>query len=50
MKKKIIKFIIIGILLYVSVLVIEFACFYTVQEEDIWNKLKKFWCWYKTLL
>lgn len=50
MKKKIIKFIIIGILLYVSLTVIEFGCFYAVQGEDIWDNLKKFWCWYKKVL
>jgi len=48
--KKIIKFIIIGILLYVSIIVIEFGCFYAVQGDDIWNNLKEFWYWYKKLL
>ena len=50
MKKKIIKYILIGILIYVTVTVIEFGCFYAVQGEDIWDNLKKFWCWYKKVL
>lgn len=42
MKKKIIKYILIGILIYVTVTLIEFGCFYAVQGEDIWDNLKNF--------
>ncbi len=50
MKKKIIKYILIGILIYVTVTVIIFCCFYAVQGDEIWNTLKNFWNWYKKLL
>ncbi len=49
MKKKIFKFILVGVLLYVAVLVIEFCCLYAVQGDNIWNYFKDFWNWYTTL-
>ncbi len=48
--KKIIKFIIIGILLYVSIIVVEFGWLYAMEGDEIWNNLKDFWNWYKKLL
>ncbi len=47
--KKVLKFILIGILIYVTVLVIEFCCIYAVQGDNIWNYLNDFWEWYKAL-
>lgn len=49
MKKKIITLIILCVLLYLTVVVIEFCCFYEVLGDDIWDFLKDFWDWYKTL-
>ncbi len=49
MKNRIIKFILIGILVFVAILVIEFCCIYAVQGDNIWNYLKDVWNWYKTL-
>ena len=46
MKKKII----VGVLLYITVIVIEFCCIYAVQGDNIWNYLKDIWEWYITLL
>lgn len=48
--KKILKVILAGVLLFVSVTVIEFCCIYAVQGDNIWNYLKDFWDWYKSLL
>lgn len=50
MKKKILKFILIGVLLYVTVIVIEFGCIYAEQGDSIWDYLKDFWSWYKMLI
>ncbi len=47
--KKVLKFILIGISIFVAVLVIEFCCLYAVQEDNIWNYLKEVWEWYSTL-
>ena len=46
---KILKYVLIGVSIYLAVLVIEFCCLYTVEGENIWNYLKDFWSWYKTL-
>jgi len=46
--KKILKFIIVGILLCVAALVIGFCCIYAVQGDNVRNYLKEFWNWYKT--
>ncbi len=48
MKKKILKYILIDVLIYVAVLIIEFCCLYAVQGDNIWNYLKKVWEWYIT--
>ena len=50
MKNKILMFILIGISLYITVVVIEFCWIYAVQGDNIWNYLKDSWNWYKTLL
>lgn len=49
MKKRILKYILIGISTYVALLVIEFGCIYAFQGNNIWNYLKDFWEWYSTL-
>lgn len=49
MKKKILKFILLGALLYVAVIAIELCCIYAVQKDNTWNYLKEFWDWYSTL-
>ena len=46
---KILMFILIGILLYITVAVIEFCCLYAVQGDKIWKYIKDCWEWYKTL-
>lgn len=46
MNKKTLKYIIIGVSIYVAVIVIEFCCLYTVYANDILNYLKEFWNWY----
>lgn len=48
MKKKILKFILVGILLYVTLIVIEFCCTYAVQGDNTWNYIKDFFSWYVT--
>lgn len=48
--KKILKYVLIGVLLFVAVLVIEFCILYAVQGDNIWNYLEDFWGWYKNLL
>ncbi len=50
MKRKILKYILIGILIFVAVIVVEFCCVYAVQGDNIWNYLKEVWEWYITLL
>ncbi len=49
MKRKILKLILVGILLYITVIVIEFCCLHAVLGDKIWNFIKDFWNWYKTL-
>jgi len=48
--KKILKYILIAIFLYVTVIVIEICCIYAVRGDDTWNYLKEFLNWYVTLL
>ena len=47
---KTLKYILIGVLIFISIVVIEFCCLYAVLGDNIWNYLKDFWEWYKTLL
>ncbi len=49
MKKKILIFIIIGIVIYFTIAAIEFCCIYAVQGDNIWNYINDFWNWYKKL-
>lgn len=49
MNKKTLKYIIIGVSIYVAVIVIEFYCLYAVHANDILNYLKEFWIWYISL-
>ncbi len=49
MKKKILKFILVGILLFVMIIAIEVCCIYAVEGENTLNYLKDVWNWYKTL-
>ncbi len=44
--KKVLKFILIVVLIYVAVLVIEFFCLYAVKGDNIRNYLKDVWEWY----
>ena len=46
---KILKYVLIGVSIYLAVLVIELCCIYAVEGENILNYLKDFWSWYKTL-
>ena len=48
MKKKLLVFILVGVLLYITVIIIEFCCLYAVLGDEIWNYLKDFFAWYKT--
>ncbi len=48
--KKVLKFILIGILIYVTILVIEFCIIYAVEGDNTWNYIKEVWNWYKTLI
>ncbi len=50
MKKKKLKFMLVGIFLYVALIVIEFCYIYAEQRDNIWNYLKDFWNWCTTLL
>ena len=49
-KTNFLKYILIGVSIFVAVMVIEFCCIYAVQRENVWNFYKDFWDWYKTLL
>lgn len=48
--KKILKYILIGVLIYITVVVIELCCIYAVEGDNFWNYLKEFWDWYKRML
>ena len=45
MRKKILKFTLVGILLFVTVIAIEFCCIYAVQGRNM-DYLKDFLNWY----
>ena len=47
MKKKTLKFVLIGVLLYITLIVIELCCIYAAQGDNMWNYLKDYWEWYK---
>lgn len=46
MKNKTLKFILVGILLFVTILAIEFCCIYALLGDNTWNYIKDFWNWY----
>ena len=43
---KVLKYVLIGISIYLAILLIEVAIIYAVKGEDTWNYLKEFWEWY----
>ena len=49
MKKKTLKIILIGVMLYITLVVIELCCVYAALGDNIWDFLKDNWEWYKTL-
>ena len=49
MKKKLLKYILICISVYVTLILIEFCSIYAALGDNIWNYLKDCWNWYKTL-
>lgn len=49
MKKKILKYIIIAVLIFARIAVIEFCFLYAVLGNGIWNFLKEYWNWYVAL-
>ena len=51
MKKKILKllkYILIGISIYVAVLIIEFCCIYAIEGDNAWKHFKDALKWYLT--
>lgn len=46
---KVLKYVLIGVSIYLAVLLIEICCIYAVQKENTWNYLKEVWGWYSTL-
>ena len=50
MKPKLLKYILIGISIYVAALVIEFCTLYAVLGNNIWNYIKEVWEWYSHIL
>ncbi len=50
MIKKILKYIIIGVVIYLTILAIEFCCLYSVHGDNTWNYIKEYWDWYKDVL
>ncbi len=52
MKKKILKvlkYVLIGVSIYVAVLLIAFCIIYAIKGKDTWNYFKEVWEWYSTL-
>ena len=46
---KVLKYIIIGVSVYLAVLITEFCCIYAVKGESTWSFIKETWEWYSTL-
>lgn len=44
------KSILLGILIFITVIVIELCCICALEGNNISNYLEEFWSWYKTLL
>lgn len=49
MKKKILKYILVGVFIFIAIIVIELCCIYAVHGDNIWNYFKDVWEWYKIL-
>lgn len=52
MKKTILKnlkYVLIGVSIYIAILLIEIGIIYAVKGEETWDYLKEVWSWYKTL-
>lgn len=47
---KVLKYVLIGVSIYVAILLIEFCIIYAVKGEDTWEYYKEFWEWYSTLV
>ena len=45
---KILKYVPIGVSIYLAVLLIEFCCIYAAQKDNTWNYLKEVWEWYSS--
>ena len=49
MKRKILKYIIIGVFIYSVIFGIELLILYAIEGDNIWSFIKETWDWYKTL-
>lgn len=49
MKKKILKYVLIGVSIYVAIFLIEFCIIYAVKGDDTWNYFKEYCKWYSNL-
>lgn len=49
MIKKILKYLLVGVFVYVTIIYFEICCIYAVLGEDTWNYLKEVWGWYSIL-
>ena len=47
---KALKYLLVGVSIYVAILLIEFCCIYEVQGNNTLNYLKDVWGWYRTLI
>lgn len=50
MKNKILKFILIGVVLYIAVLIVEFCYLYAKYGNGVWDIIKEFFIWYEQFL
>lgn len=48
--KKILKYILIGVLIYVTIMAIEVCCLYAAMGDGVWQYLKDCWELCKTLI
>ena len=46
---KVLKYVLIGVSIFLAILLIEFAIIYAVEKENTWNYIKEVWEWYSTL-
>ena len=47
---KLLKYVLIGVSVYLALLVIEFCWIYAIEGDNTWNYIKDFWKWYTTLI